>query len=284
MASVRGGGGFARFARDHVGLVPFLLFILFPIYFMVLTAFKTNRELYDLEAIPFWIRDGVSFKHFQHLFFRTNFWRWLLNSFLVSAVSMVMSVAISIFAAYSLTRLRYPGRQAFGIAIFITYLVPPTLLFLPLTQIVNWLGLSDTLWSLLLTYPTFLIPFCTWLLLGYFKVVPREIEECALVDGCSRLGVLFRIVIPIAVPGIICALLFAFTLAWNEFLYALTFTSASVTKTVTVGVAAEMIRGDVFHWGGIMAGAVAGALPVVVMYVFFLDYYVVGLTAGSVKG
>jgi multiple sugar transport system permease protein len=251
---------------------------------MVLTAFKTNRELYDLEAIPFWIRDGVSFKHFQHLFFKTNFWRWLLNSFLVSAVSMVMSVAISIFAAYSLTRLRYPGRQAFGIAIFITYLVPPTLLFLPLTQIVNWLGLSDTLWSLLLTYPTFLIPFCTWLLLGYFKVVPREIEECALVDGCSRLGVLFRIVIPIAVPGIICALLFAFTLAWNEFLYALTFTSASVTKTVTVGVAAEMIRGDVFHWGGIMAGAVAGALPVVVMYVFFLDYYVVGLTAGSVKG
>ncbi|HEX2481293.1 MAG TPA: carbohydrate ABC transporter permease [Methylomirabilota bacterium] len=284
MASVRGGGAFARFARDHVGLVPFLLFILFPIYFMVLTAFKTNRELYDLEAIPFWIRDGVSFKHFQHLFFKTNFWRWLLNSFLVSAVSMVMSVAISIFAAYSLTRLRYPGRQAFGIAIFITYLVPPTLLFLPLTQIVNWLGLSDTLWSLLLTYPTFLIPFCTWLLLGYFKVVPREIEECALVDGCSRLGVLFRIVIPIAVPGIICALLFAFTLAWNEFLYALTFTSASVTKTVTVGVAAEMIRGDVFHWGGIMAGAVAGALPVVVMYVFFLDYYVVGLTAGSVKG
>ena len=284
MASVRGGGSFARFARDHVGLVPFLLFILFPIYFMVLTAFKTNRELYDLEAIPFWIRDGVSFKHFQHLFFRTNFWRWLLNSFLVSGVSMVMSVAISIFAAYSLTRLRYPGRQAFGIAIFITYLVPPTLLFLPLTQIVNWLGLSDTLWSLLLTYPTFLIPFCTWLLLGYFKVVPREIEECALVDGCSRLGVLFRIVIPIAVPGIICALLFAFTLAWNEFLYALTFTSASVTKTVTVGVAAEMIRGDVFHWGGIMAGAVAGALPVVVMYVFFLDYYVVGLTAGSVKG
>jgi multiple sugar transport system permease protein len=284
MASVRGGGAFDRFARDHVGLVPFLLFILFPIYFMVLTAFKTNRELYDLEAIPFWIRDGVSFKHFQHLFFRTNFWRWLLNSFLVSGVSMVMSVAISIFAAYSLTRLRYPGRQAFGIAIFITYLVPPTLLFLPLTQIVNWLGLSDTLWSLLLTYPTFLIPFCTWLLLGYFKVVPREIEECALVDGCSRLGVLFRIVIPIAVPGIICALLFAFTLAWNEFLYALTFTSASVTKTVTVGVAAEMIRGDVFHWGGIMAGAVAGALPVVVMYVFFLDYYVVGLTAGSVKG
>jgi multiple sugar transport system permease protein len=284
MASVRGGGAFARFARDHVGLVPFLLFILFPIYFMVLTAFKTNRELYDLEAIPFWIRDGVSFKHFQHLFFRTNFWRWLLNSFLVSGVSMVMSVAISIFAAYSLTRLRYPGRQAFGIAIFVTYLVPPTLLFLPLTQIVNWLGLSDTLWSLLLTYPTFLIPFCTWLLLGYFKVVPREIEECALVDGCSRLGVLFRIVIPIAVPGIICALLFAFTLAWNEFLYALTFTSASVTKTVTVGVAAEMIRGDVFHWGGIMAGAVAGALPVVVMYVFFLDYYVVGLTAGSVKG
>ena len=284
MASVRGGGAFARFVRDHVGLVPFLFFILFPIYFMVLTAFKSDRELYDLAAVPFWIRDGVSLQHFRHLFFKTNFWRWLLNSLLVSAVSMGMSVALSVFAAYSLTRLRFPGRQAFGIAVFITYLVPPTLLFLPLTQIVTWLGLSDTLWALLLTYPTFLIPFCTWLLLGYFKVVPREIEECALVDGCSRLGVLFRIIIPVAIPGIICASLFAFTLAWNEFLYALTFTSASVTKTVTVGVAAEMIRGDVFHWGGIMAGAVTGALPVVVVYVFFLDYYVVGLTAGSVKG
>jgi multiple sugar transport system permease protein len=187
-------------------------------------------------------------------------------------------------AATSLARLRFPGARTFGIAVFVTYLVPPTLLFLPLTQIVNWLGLIDSLWALVLTYPTFLIPFCTWLLLGYFRSVPREIEECALVDGCGRLAILFRIVIPVAVPGIVCAMLFAFTLAWNEFLYALTFTNASVTKTVTMGMAAEMIRGDVFHRGGIMAGAVAGALPVVVMYVFFMDYYVVGLTAGSVKG
>ena len=270
--------------RDHVGLVPFLFFILFPIYFMVLTAFKTDRELYDLQAIPFWIRDGVSLEHFRHLFLKTNFPRWLANSLTVAAVTMAVSVAISVLAAYSLARLRFPGARTFGIAVFITYLVPPTLLFLPLTQIVNWLGLIDSLWALVLTYPTFLIPFCTWLLLGYFQSVPREIEECALVDGCGRLGILFRIVIPVAVPGIVCAMLFAFTLAWNEFLYALTFTNASVTKTVTVGMAAEMIRGDVFHWGGIMAGAVAGALPVVTMYVFFMDYYVVGLTAGSVKG
>jgi multiple sugar transport system permease protein len=282
--SVRPGGRLGRFVADHLGLVPFLVFILFPIYFMVLTAFKTDRELYDLNAVPFWIRDGVSLGHFRHLLFKTNFVRWLINSLVVSAAAMAASVAISILAAYGLARLRFPGRQGFGIAVFITYLVPPTLLFLPLTQVVTRLGLSDSLWALVLTYPTFLIPFCTWLLLGYFKVVPREIEECALVDGCGRLGVLFRIVLPVAVPGIVCAMLFAFTLAWNEFLYALTFTSASVVKTVTVGVAAEMMRGDVFHWGGIMAGAVAGALPVVVMYVFFLDYYVTGLTAGSVKG
>jgi multiple sugar transport system permease protein len=284
MPSVRRGGALRTFVVDHLGLVPFLLFILFPIYFMLLTAFKSDRELYDLTAVPFWIRDGLSTAHFRHLLFKTNFWRWLLNSLLVSFVTMAVSVAISILAAYSLARLRFPGARSFGIAVFVTYLVPPTLLFLPLTQIVNKLGLIDSLWALVITYPTFLIPFCTWLLLGYFKVVPREIEECALVDGCSRVGVLFRIVIPVAIPGIVCALLFAFTLAWNEFLYALTFTNASVTKTVTVGVAAEMIRGDVFHWGGIMAGAITGALPVVVMYVLFLDYYVVGLTAGSVKG
>lgn len=284
MASVRRGGPLRRFVADHAGLVPFLLFILFPVYFMVLTAFKSDRELYDLQAVPFWIRDGVSLTHFRFLFGKTNFWRWLTNSLVVAAVTMTVSVAVSILAAYALARLRFPGRKSFGIAVFITYLVPPTLLFLPLTQIVHWLGLVDTLWALILTYPTFLIPFCTWLLLGYFKVIPREIEECAMVDGCGRLGVLFRVVVPVAVPGIVCAMLFAFTLAWNEFLYALTFISASVTKTVTVGVAAEMIRGDVFHWGGIMAGAVSGALPVVVLYVLFLDYYVVGLTAGSVKG
>jgi multiple sugar transport system permease protein len=284
MAGVRRGGACRQFLADHLGLVPFLFFILFPIYFMLLTAFKRDTELYDLTAVPFWIRDGISLGHFRHLFLKTHFWRWLANSLIVSFATMAVSVAISVLAAYSLARLRFPGAKTFGIAVFVTYLIPPTLLFLPLTQIVHWLGVSDTLWALLLTYPTFLIPFCTWLLLGYFKVVPREIEECALVDGCSPLGVLFRIVVPIAVPGIVCAMLFAFTLAWNEFLYALTFTSASTTKTITVGVAAEMIRGDVFHWGGVMAGAVAGALPVVVMYVFFLDYYVVGLTAGSVKG
>ena len=196
---------------------------------------------------------------------------------------MVMSVAISIFAAYSLTRLRYPGRQAFGIAIFITYLVPPTLLFLPLTQIVNWLGLSDTLWSLLLTYPTFLIPFCTWLLLGYFKVVPREIEECALVDGCSRLGVLFRIVIPIAVPGIICALLFAFTLAWNEFLLALVFTVDQRTMTVPISLS-MMVVGDQYIWGQLMAGAILASIPIAILYFIGKRFVVQGLAAGAVKG
>jgi multiple sugar transport system permease protein len=170
--SVRRGGHLRRFAADHLGLVPFLFFILFPIYFMLLTAFKTDRELYDLQAVPFWIRDGVTLGHFRHLLFKTNFVRWLANSLVVSAVAMAVSVAISILAAYGLARLRFPGRQSFGIAVFITYLVPPTLLFLPLTQVVNRLGLIDSLWALVLTYPKFLIPFCTWLVLGYFKVIP----------------------------------------------------------------------------------------------------------------
>jgi multiple sugar transport system permease protein len=171
-----------------------------------------------------------------------------------------------------------------GTAIFVIYLVPPTLLFLPLGRVIYNIGLADNVLSLMITYPTFLIPFSTWLLMGYFRTVPREIEECAMVDGCGRIGALIRVVLPVTVPGLICAVLFAFTLSWNEFIYALTFISQTTQKTATVGVAAELVRGDVFHWGEIMAGASTGSLPIVLIYVFFLDYYVAGLTAGSIKG
>ncbi|RMF84778.1 MAG: carbohydrate ABC transporter permease [Nitrospinota bacterium] len=281
--AVRRGGRFRHFVKDHIGVVPFLFFALFPVYFMFITALKKNKELYNLDAVPFLIREGVTFQHFLYVYTKTNFFIWLKNSVVVSVTATAIALPISILAAYSLARIPFKGAATFGTTIFITYLVPPTLLFLPLTRVVNFLGLADSIWALIVTYPTFLIPFSTWLLIGYFRTVPREIEECAMVDGCSRLGTLFRIVLPVSIPGLICVLLFSFTLSWNEFIYALTFISSSPSKTVTVGTAAELIRGDVFNWGAIMAGAFTGALPIVIIYVFFLDYYVAGLTAGAVK-
>ncbi len=267
----------------HAGLVPFIFFALFPFYFMLVTSLKQDAELYDLKAIPFFIRQGVVTEHYRFLLGDTLFGRWLLNSVVVSVVSTFVALVIGTIAAYALARLRFRGAESFGLAIFITYLVPPTLLFLPLSQVVNMLGLTDSVAALMVTYPTFLIPFCTWLLMGYFRTIPREIEECAMVDGCSRIQALLRIVLPVAAPGLICALLFAFTLSWNEFIYALTFTTAADQKTITVGVTNDLIRGDIYYWGSLMAGAVLGSVPIVVVYVFFLDYYISGLTTGAVK-
>lgn len=280
---VRRGGVIRHFVADHIGVVPFIFFALFPVYFMFVTSLKKNSELYSLDSVPFLVSQGITLQHYFHVYTQTNFFTWMKNSILVSVTATVLALPISVLAAYSLARIRFKGANAFGTAVFITYLVPPTLLFLPLTRVVNFLGLADSVWSLIVTYPTFLIPFSTWLLIGYFRTVPKEIEECALVDGCSRLGALFRIILPVSIPGLVCVVLFSFTLSWNEFIYALTFISSSLAKTVTVGTAAELIRGDVFNWGAIMAGAFTGALPIVIIYVFFLDYYVAGLTAGAIK-
>ena len=271
-------------AGTYANLVPFLFFALFPFYFMFVTSFKSNAELYNLKAIPFWIQTGAITDHYTFLFMRTDFLTWIKNSLIVSVVATGVSLAIAILAGYSLARLRYRGVSSFGTAVFVTYLVPPTLLFLPLSQVVVWLGISDSIWALIVTYPTFLVPFSTWLLMGYFRTVPREIEECALVDGASRMQTLVRIVLPTAVPGIVCAALFGFTLCWNEFIYALTFVSQTASKTAVVGVTADLIRGDIYYWGSLMAGAVLASLPIVIVYVWFLDYYVSGLTAGAVKG
>src|SRR5262245_65497848 len=191
------------------------------------------------------------------------------NSLIISVTATSISLLIAILAGYSLARLRYRGVATFGTAVFITYLVPPTLLFIPLSQVVTWLGLSDTIWALVLTYPTFLVPFSTWLLMGYFRTIPREVEECALVDGATRFQTLFRIVLPMAIPGIVCCVLFGFTATWNEFIYALTFVSQSAHKTAIVGVTADLIRGDIYYWGSLMAGAVLASLPIVAIYVFF---------------
>ena len=267
----------------HLGLLPFLVFALFPFYHMALTSLKTDGELYDRAAVPLLIRQGPTLEHYQKLIMETAFVTWTKNSLLVTAIATTISVVIGTIAAYALARLQFFGVSTFGTGIFVTYLVPTSLLFLPLAQVVHWVGLADSKWSLVLTYPTFLVPFCTWLLMGYFRTVPKEVEECAMVDGATRIQALWRIVLPMAVPGIICAILFAFTLSWNEFIYALTFTSSSDQFTAAVGVTQELIRGDIYFWGGLMAGAMLASIPIVILYVFFLDYYVSGLTAGAVK-
>ena len=250
----------------------------------VITSLKSDIELYNHKSIPFLIQTGVITDHYRYLFFKTDFLTWMKNSLIISVTATSISLVIAILAGYSLARLRFPGVGSFGTAVFITYLVPPTLLFLPLSQVVVWLGISDTIWALVVTYPTFLVPFSTWLLMGYFRTIPREVEECALVDGASRMQTLTRIVLPMAIPGIVCVTLFGFTLTWNEFTYALTFVSQTANKTAVVGVTADLIRGDIYYWGSLMAGAVVASLPIVIVYVWFLDYYVSGLTAGAVKG
>jgi multiple sugar transport system permease protein len=271
-------------ALAYANLMPFIFFALFPFYFMLITSFKSNAELYSLKSVPLWIQQGVIVDHYRYLFFRTEFLTWIKNSLIISVAATSISLVISVLAGYSIARLRFRGVSSFGTAVFVTYLVPPTLLFLPLSQVVVWLGIADSIWALIVTYPTFLVPFSTWLLMGYFRTIPREVEECALVDGATRMQTLLRIVLPMAIPGLVCVVLFGFTLTWNEFIYALTFVSQSSQKTAIVGVTADLIRGDIYYWGSLMAGAVLASLPVVVCYVLFLDYYVSGLTAGAVKG
>ncbi|RMF88610.1 MAG: carbohydrate ABC transporter permease [Nitrospinota bacterium] len=260
----------------------FVIFALFPFYWMFLASIKSNRELYSLKAFPFWVQKPV-LSQYTYLFEDTDFLTWMYNSLLVGIITTCTSVIIGVLAGYGLARLRFRGAEGFGIAIFISYLVPTSLLFIPLSQVVNTLGVANSIWALLLTYPTFLVPFCTWLLMGYFKTIPRELEECAMIDGATRLGAFIKIVLPLAVPGIVCAALFSFTLSWNEFIYALTFISRTSQKTIPVGVVVELIRGDVYYWGSLMAGALLGSVPIAMIYSFFLDYYVSGLTAGAIK-
>ncbi len=267
----------------YLPLAPFLIFSLFPLYFMLITSFKKNAELYDLEAVPFLIKHGPTLEHYKLLLFDTPFLIWFKNTAIVSTLTTAVALVIALLAAYAIARMKFKGVELFGVGIFVTYLVPPSIMFLPMNVVINKLGLSDSLWSLIITYPTFLVPFLTWLLMGYFRTIPKEIEECAMIDGCTRLQTFIRIVIPISKPAIITAALFAFTMGWHEFLYALTFLSSTASKVVTVGIVGELIRGDIFYWGSLMAAAVLGAIPMVLVYVFFMEYYVSGLTAGAIK-
>ena len=270
-----------RIVTIYLPLGAFLFVLLFPFYWMAMTAFKPDAELMSREANPFWIH-SPTFAHIKKLLFDTQYPEWLWNTMLVSVVATLISIAFSVLAAYAIERLRYRGSRYVGASIFLAYLVPPSILFIPLATMVYRLDLFDTRLALILTYPTFLIPFSTWLLMGYFKSIPFELEECALIDGASRFQILVKIVLPLAVPGLISAGIFAFTLSWNEFIYALTFVSSSEVKTVPVGVVTELVEGDIYHWGSLMAGALFGSIPVAVLYSFFVEYYVSGLT-GAVK-
>jgi multiple sugar transport system permease protein len=271
-----------RVVNVYLPLSVFLFVLLFPFYWMVITTFKPNDELYNIKTgNPFWIV-SPTLDHIEKLFFDTNFPDWFVTTMVVSVASTFLSLFASVCAAYAITRLRYRGSEGVGASIFLAYLVPPAILFIPLATMVFGFGLYDTWWALILTYPTFLIPFATWLLMGYFKTIPYELEECALIDGASRLQILVRIVIPLAVPGLISAGIFAFTLSWNEFIYALTFISSTSNKTIPVGVVTELVEGDVYHWGSLMAGALMGSLPVAILYSFFVEHYVSSMV-GAIK-
>ena len=270
-----------RTVTTWIPLGIFVFVLLFPFYWMTITSFKPNAELLSREGNPFWVI-APTLAHFKKLLFDTAYPEWLWNTVIISVVSTFVSLACSVFAAYAIERLRFKGAKHVGLSIFLAYLVPPSILFIPLATIVFQLGLFDTRWALILTYPTFLIPFCTWLLMGYFRSIPYELEECALIDGATRFEILWKIILPLSVPGLISAGIFAFTLSWNEFIYALTFVSSSEVKTVAVGVVTELVEGDVYHWGSLMAGALLGSLPVAVMYSFFVEHYVSGMT-GAVK-
>ncbi len=271
-----------RVVMLYVPLACFLLILLFPFYWMAVTAFKPNAELYDFaQHNPFWIT-SPTLDHIKHLLFNTSYPHWLWTTMLVSIAATFLSLLASTLAAYAIQRLRFRGSQYVGLAIYLAYLVPPSILFIPLATMVVQLGLFDTPFALILTYPTFLVPFCTWLLIGYFKSIPYELEECALIDGASRLQILRQITLPLAIPGLISAGIFSFTLSWNEFIYALAFIQSSENKTVPVAILTELVTGDVYQWGALMAGSLLGSLPVAIFYSFFVDYYVSSLT-GAVK-
>jgi multiple sugar transport system permease protein len=271
-----------RIVTIYLPLAIFVFVLLFPFYWMAITTFKSNEELYNYrEYNPFWVH-SPTLENVNKLLFETDYPQWLVTTMTVAIVSTLLSIFASVLAAYAIQRLKFKGSEWVGLSIYLAYLVPPSILFIPLATMVFQLGLFDTPMALILTYPTFLIPFCTWLLIGYFKSIPYELEECALIDGASRLQILWKITLPLAIPGLISAGIFAFTLSWNEFIYALAFIQSVEKKTVPVAVLTQLVEGDVYHWGSLMAGALLGSIPVALFYSFFVEYYVSSLT-GAVK-
>jgi multiple sugar transport system permease protein len=266
----------------YLPLFVILIVLLFPFYWMALTSIKPDEQLIDMDKFnPFWVIHPT-FKHISKLLFETQYPRWLWNTMYVAVGATALSIFASVLAAYAIVRLRFKGADAIGVLIFFAYLVPPSILFIPLASVIQAYGLFDSPLSLILVYPTLLIPFSTWLLMGYFKTIPYELEECALIDGATRWQILVKIILPLAIPGLISAFIFSFTLCWNEFIYALTFLQSTPNKTVPVAIVNEFVDGDIYKWGSLMAGALVGSLPLVILYAFFVEHYVSAMT-GAVK-
>ncbi len=269
----------------YIALALFIVIWLFPIFWMVVTSTKPNTEI-TMNIAPLGVQEPT-LDNFTYLFDadnRVDFVRWSFNSLLVSVLTTVLSVVAGTMAAYALVRYNIVGRQAMGLGIFVTYLLPQTLLFIPMTFIVRQLGLYDNLFALVLVYPTMMVPFCVWLMMGYFRAIPDDMEASARVDGATRWQAFYMIAIPLARPGIISASIFTFTLSWSEFLYALVLLPSSTNQTIPIGVPNALSSGDVFIWGSLMAAALLGSLPVVLVYAFFMRYFVSGMMVGAVKG
>ncbi len=271
-------------------LGPFALVLAFPFYWMLWTSFKTELDLYNVENVPFFFGDGSpTTRNYEFLFSETQYLTWVKNTALVGIAVVVITLVLAVPAAYALARLSGRWGQGMGVGIFLTYLVPPTLLFLPLSYVISHFplgghaGLQDSLWSLVLVFPSFTVPFSTWLLMGFFKTIPRELEEAARVDGASRLRTLFQIVFPISLPGILTVVIFSFSLVVNDFVYALAFITTSEAKTISTGVFTELIRGDIFFWQGLMAATLIPSIPLALLYNLFLDRFIAGFTGGAFR-
>jgi multiple sugar transport system permease protein len=265
----------------------FIAFAVFPFYWMVVTSFKQNADLYvgatNTSHNPFIFNMAPTLDHIRTLFGQTLYPIWLANTLVVGAVVVAITLLLAVPAGYSLARLTGRWGERLSIGIFLTYLIPSTLLFIPFSRLVSLLGLQNSHWSLILIYPTFTVPFCTWLLMGFFKSLPKEIEESAMVDGCSRVGAIWRIVLPLAVPGLLTVVIFALTLVIQEFVYSLTFISSVEKMTVSVGVPVALVRGDVYYWGSLMAACLITSVPIAIVYNFFLDRFIAGFTVGAIK-
>ena len=268
----------------HFGIVAaFATFAAFPFYWMVITTFKETRDLLNPNNNPFLFNDPPTLEHLKLLFEETLYVQWLWNTAWVGVLVVAITLLLAIPAGYALARLTGRAGEQLGIGIFLTYLVPPTLLFIPLSRVIGNLGLQDSLWSLVLVYPSFTVPFCTWLMMGFFKAIPRDLEEAAMIDGLSRFGAFVKVVIPMSVAGMLTVVIFSFTLVMQEFVYALTFITAASKFTVSVGVPTFLVRGDVYFWGSLMAGCFIASVPIAIVYNFFVDRFIAGFTVGAIK-
>jgi len=268
---------------SYIALTIFVIIFLVPPFYMIVTSLKTSAEISAQAGNP-WIVKNPTFDNYWELMTNAAFQRYFINSVWVTAVTVTLSMTIAILAAFSLSRMGFKGSQVLSAGVFLTYLVPPSLLFIPLFQILGWLGLINSTWALVLLFPTLAVPFCTWIMIGYFSSIPKELDEAALIDGASYPQILVQIFIPVAMPGIIAATIFAFTVAWGAFLYPLAYLYSADQATLTVGIVRELIKGDVFAWGMIMAACAMAAAPPIIIYTFLMDYYIAGLTAGATKG